>query len=135
MVFQLSLTDLYVESCKVQSLVLQPVTPACESSAFLSSTSIRTHTHQTTHPLCPVPCQAYRVPDLSLSGSSSIFTGSFWQSNGLTVADCISWGVFLHAVLHVVKDLLLLSLLATPSAIRCVYDVVCVCICLWGAGG
>jgi hypothetical protein len=34
------------------------------------------------------------------------------------VADCISWGVLVHAALHVVKDLLLMSLLATPSAVR-----------------
>lgn len=64
--------------------------------------------------------QAYRVPGLSLSGSTSIFTGAFWQANGLTVANCICWGVFVHAVLHVVKDLLLMSLLVTPSAVRCV---------------
>lgn len=68
-----------------------------------------------------VVLQAYRVPELSLKGSTSIFTGAFWQSYGLTVADCISWGVFLHAVLHVVKDVLLAVLLATPSAIRCLY--------------
>jgi hypothetical protein len=44
--------------------------------------------------------------------------GSFWQADGLTVGDCISWGVFLHAVLHVIKDVLILTLLATPSAVR-----------------
>jgi hypothetical protein len=37
------------------------------------------------------------------------------------VADCISWGIFLHAVLHVVKDLLILQLLSTPSAVRCAH--------------
>jgi hypothetical protein len=63
--------------------------------------------------------QAYRVPELSLSGPTSIFTGVFWQQHGLTVADCISWGIFLHAVLHVVKDLFILQLLSTPSAVRC----------------
>lgn len=62
--------------------------------------------------------QAYRVPDLSLSGSNSIFTGGFWSANGLTVGNCLAWGVFLHAVLHVVKDLLIIRLLATPSAVR-----------------
>lgn len=68
-----------------------------------------------------VVLQAYRVPELSLSGPTSIFTGTFWQNNGLTVAACFSWGVFLHAVLHVIKDLLILNLLATPSAVRCAH--------------
>jgi hypothetical protein len=45
----------------------------------------------------------------------------------MTFADCISWGVFLHAVLHVVKDVLILQLLSTPSAIRCGTRPACCC--------
>jgi hypothetical protein len=64
-------------------------------------------------------CQAYRVPQLSLTGTNSVFTGGFWREHGMTFANCISWGVFLHAVLHVVKDVLIVNLLSTPNAIRC----------------
>ena len=71
------------------------------------------------------------MPDLSLTSSNSIFTGAFWQSNGLTVANCFAWGVFLHAVLHVIKDVLLIFLLSTPSAVRWVQPAGCVAHWKW----
>lgn len=47
-----------------------------------------------------------------------MFTAGFWSENGLLVAECASWGLFVHAVLHVIKDLVIFHLLSAPKAVR-----------------
>eukprot|EP00879_Flechtneria_rotunda_P010664 GHRR01011145.1.p1 GENE.GHRR01011145.1~~GHRR01011145.1.p1 ORF type:complete len:1109 (+),score=334.63 GHRR01011145.1:1762-5088(+) len=71
--------------------------------------------------LCLLTLWAYKVPTWSLAGTNtdpSMFTAAFWSANGLVIAECASWGVFVHAVLHVFKDLIIMQLLAAPKAVR-----------------
>ena len=80
--------------------------------------------HQVIAFLCGRLLQAYFVPDLRLVGpGTTIFMASFWRASGMKVAECLSWGLLVHAALHVVKDVILFHLLATPEAVRWVMSV------------
>lgn len=43
---------------------------------------------------------------------------AFYQDHGMLIAECASWGLVVHAILHVVKDVLMMQLLWAPSAVR-----------------
>lgn len=75
--------------------------------------------------------QAYCVPDLSLynifrnrdmwtSTDNNWWTapGSPKQQNWMVVLECLAWGLVVHAVLHVLKDLTLFRLLRAPKVVR-----------------
>jgi hypothetical protein len=59
--------------------------------------------------------QAYRVPQLTFT---AFFTPSFWAAHGMMVAECISYGLIVHAALHLVKDAAMFDLLRVPRAVR-----------------
>lgn len=80
--------------------------------------------------------QAYCVPEFSLVGPRNIFQAAMWRStnnrwwstagpdgsgaatNAQAVLEILAWGLLVHAVLHLVKDVMLFDLLKVPKAVR-----------------
>lgn len=57
-------------------------------------------------------------PDPNDQTKMTTITKYFYWEHGMTLAECASWGLLVHAVLHVVKDILMIQLLWAPSAVR-----------------
>lgn len=60
----------------------------------------------------------YQTPDPTDPDGVRMLDQNFYGDYGEAILQCMSWGLLVHAVLHVVKDLLMVQLLWAPSAVR-----------------